>query len=342
MLQDGQNPTDRGGMAGAPPARLSDEALRAELGRARQHLGDLLASRSPAGSVIDGLVENLVDGLALVSPDGHLLDVNTALCAMTGYSRDELVGVGMPYPFWPQEERERLQDAMRHHLAGQAASAEAILARKGGERFPGLITPSSLRDEHGPPFYVFAGIRDISGDRRAAHALRESEQRYRSIYDNAPIAIFEATLQGRLIGANRSFATLLGYTSVGELIDVVNRGGIAEILFDDPDQRDQLLEAAHAAAGEWASLEGRFRCTDGSLLTGLVSLREQADSTTGELHLFGFAQDVTAERKASEALERSTQLLSNGEHLAHLGSWAWDIARGALAASSASASATRT
>jgi PAS domain S-box-containing protein len=314
--------------------RLSREGLRAELRRAQEHLGGLLASRTQAfEGVIDGLIESLEDGLALVSPDGHVLDVNAALCTMTGFSHDELAGCGVPAPFWPPEEQDAMRDALRRHLEGHATSIKATFMRKSGERFPVLITPSSVRDEHGPPFYVFAGFRDLSDEQRTYWALRESERRYRSIFDNAPIAIFQTTADGRVESVNPAFARLLGYTSVAELVEVVVREGLAGTIHENPDKHRQLLEEAHAAAGEWVSSESHFRSADGSLRTGLVSLREERDPTTGELCLFGFAQDVTSERKATEAVERSAQLLSQGERLAHLGSWAWNAASGTLAAS---------
>jgi PAS domain S-box-containing protein len=314
--------------------RLSRAGLRVELSRAQEHLGDLLASRAQKREgVIDGLIEHLTDGLALVSPDGHFLDVNAALCVMTGFSRNELVGCGVPAPFWPPEEQDALQDALRRHLEGQATSIRATFMRRSGERFPVLITPSSLRDEHGPPFYVFAGFRDLSDEQRSDRALRESERRYRSIFANAPIGIFQTTADGRMVAVNPAFARLLGYASVAELVEVVDREGFAQTIYEDPDKRRHLLEEAQAAGGEGITFESRFRRADGSLLTGLVNLREERDPTTGELCLFGFAQDVTSEREATEALERSAQLLSQGERLAHLGSWAWDIVSGTLAAS---------
>ena len=314
--------------------RITGERLHAELARAYEHLSGLLASRAKSGrGLLDGLIENLQDGLGLVSPDGILLDVNAALCTMTGFSREELVGVGLPRPYWPPEEQEAIQGMLRQHLAGQAVAVESTFMRKNGERFPVLITPSSVRDENGPPFYMFTGFRDISDQQRADTALRESERRYRSIFDDAPIAILESTPEGQLIAANPACATLLGHASVAELLGAVNPDGLGKVVYEDPDQRRQILESVHAAGGQWIEFENRFRRADGTLRTGLVHLAEQRDPTTGEVSLFGFAQDVTAQREAAEALERSAQLLSHGESLAHLGSWAWDIVSHTLAAS---------
>ena len=104
-------------------------------------------SRPTAGSrtsaCIDSLAEHLQDGFSLLSPDGVHLDVNAALCAMTGFSREELVGVGLPHPYWPPEEQRRLARDMRRTSRGERRprSSRPSCARD-GERFPVLITPS--------------------------------------------------------------------------------------------------------------------------------------------------------------------------------------------------------
>jgi len=59
------------------------------------------------------LFESMQDGLGVVDAAGVFQDVNPALCAMTGFSREELVGAGRPHPFWPPEEFEAIGEASR-------------------------------------------------------------------------------------------------------------------------------------------------------------------------------------------------------------------------------------
>ena len=159
--------------------RLPREELFAELERARQHITDLEADRWQSHErLIDTLAEHLHDGFSLLSPDGVHLDVNPAFCAMVGYKREELVGVGLPHPYWPPKEQQRLGRGVRRRLEGEAGTSEATFMRKDGERVPVLITQSVIRDEAGEPVCVFAIIRDISEQKRAEVALRLSEARY--------------------------------------------------------------------------------------------------------------------------------------------------------------------
>lgn len=441
--------------------RLPREELLAELERARKHITDLEADRWQSHErLIDTLAEHLHDGFSLLSPDGVHLDVNPAFCAMVGYEREELIGVGLPHPYWPPEEQQRLRRAVRRGLEGEAGTSDATFTRRDGERFPVLITQSVIRDEAGEPVCLFAIIRDVSeqkraedalrlsearyaraqevgrigsweydpktnrfwgsaearriygldpgtptfsaeeveaatpdrervhqalvclinegrafdleyeilpqgsheprilwsvaevqrdehGDplmvtgvvqditerRRVQDALRESEVRYRSVVENAPVGVFQSTPEGQSVYVNSACATTFGCASPAEMIELVNHTGVADALYAEPRQRREFVKDVHDAGGAWIAFENRFRRKDGSTFTGLVYLCERRDPSSGEVNLFGFVQDVTAQEQAANALEHSARLLSHGESLAHVGSWEWDVATDTFAVS---------
>ncbi|MFH0778211.1 MAG: PAS domain S-box protein [Candidatus Eisenbacteria bacterium] len=101
-------------------------------------------------------------GISYVSPAGVLLDVNDALCGMTGFSREELIGVKAPFPFWPQElVRERMA-TLTQNLEGQPVLVETVFRRKNGEVFPVRIHGSTVRDHTGKLVGVIGIIEDIS------------------------------------------------------------------------------------------------------------------------------------------------------------------------------------
>jgi len=170
--------------------RLSREELRAELERAREQIADLEADRWQSHErLIDSLAEHLQDGLSLLSPQGVHLDVNPALCALVGYTHEELIGVGLPHPYWPPEERERIANSMRRSLEEAPASTEMTFMRKDGERFPVLITPSVIRDEAGEPVCIYATIKDISELKGAQTELAESNARLKRALDGTVRAL---------------------------------------------------------------------------------------------------------------------------------------------------------
>jgi len=93
------------------------EQLTAELEEARRRIAELEAEEA-AAALSSGLVQHLFDGFALLDPKGVHLDVNPALCAMTGFSREELVGVGPPHPYWPPEDHAAMREELTRDLAG--------------------------------------------------------------------------------------------------------------------------------------------------------------------------------------------------------------------------------
>jgi len=314
--------------------RLSRDDLLAELERAREKLAALEAGHWQShDGLMDSLAQHLQDGFSVLSPEGVHLDVNPALCAMVGCEREDLIGVGLPYPYWPPEAQEQVARGLRRTLDGVICREETTFMRKNGERFPVLITPSVVRDEAGQPICFFSIIRDISERKRAEEALRESEAHYRTVVENAPVGVFQSTPEGRLVYVNPACSTTFGCASPAEMIDFVNCVGIAEAIYGDHADRRQLLQDVHDAGGEWVAFKGRLRRRDGSTHVGAIYLCERRDTSSDEINLFGFVQDVTAEDQATRALESSARLLRNGEGLARLGSWEWDVASGVCAVS---------
>ena len=161
--------------------RLSREELRAELDRACEHIADLEADRPPHECLLDGLAVHLNEGLSLMSPAGVQLDVNPAFCAMTGFTREELVGLTSPQPYWPPEHRDAHLRRFRQLATEEPTNVEVTFIRKNGERFPVLITPRVLRDRDGQPFGLVAAIKDISELRAAEVALQRLNRELQAV-----------------------------------------------------------------------------------------------------------------------------------------------------------------
>lgn len=135
--------------------------------------------------------------------------------------------------------------------------------------------------------------------------LRESEERFRSIFDNAAVGIYVCTLEGRLVTVNATFARMLGYTGQAEMLRLVRDFG--EQVYDDPGRRRHLCErllAGEPVEGVESLIYGR----DGEALwvsehCRLVR-REDGVATRYE----GIVVDITA-RKDAEQRERTTMEL---------------------------------
>ncbi len=290
---------------------LSRERLLAELVRAHERIADLEAERGRSHErLLDSIASHLNDGFSLLSPTGVQLDVNPAFCAMVGFSREELIGHDIPQPYWPPEDHALAQRRFARLLEADATSFEVAFVRKSGERFPALITPTVVRDEDDQPFCVFATIKDLTAQRSVEEALNESEARYRSVVEHAPIGIFESTRDGRLTYANPAEAAIFGYASPAEMVEAVNKVGLAEALYEDPAVRGELVGSAPKASHDWRVSDRRARRKDGSTFDARVYLGERRDLNGGGAHLFGFVEDVTAQKRAEMVIQERERTLS--------------------------------
>lgn len=135
--------------------------------------------------------------------------------------------------------------------------------------------------------------------------LRESEERFRSIFDNAAVGIYVCTLEGRLVTVNDTYARMLGYSGQADMLRLVR--DFEGQVYDEPGRRRQLcerLQAGETVEGEESLIYGR----DGEALwvsehCRLVR-REDGVATRYE----GIVVDITA-RKDAEQRERTTMEL---------------------------------
>ncbi|MCX5975159.1 MAG: PAS domain S-box protein, partial [Coprothermobacterota bacterium] len=85
---------------------------------------------------IENLIASMQDGISVLDSDGVQIDVNPAFCQMTGFSREELIGVGLPHPYWPPEAYEEIDKGFQKTLSGEFGDVDLVFMRKNGERFP--------------------------------------------------------------------------------------------------------------------------------------------------------------------------------------------------------------
>src|SRR5687768_6437565 len=130
------------------------------------------------------VVGAMADGLAVVDPEGVLIDVNPAFSRLVGFEREELVGLSPPFPYWPREALAEIESVFARALQGESATFELVLCRKSGERFPVLVNPVAIRDAEGRMECVIATFKDISVRKKLESTLRSSEERWRSIAEN--------------------------------------------------------------------------------------------------------------------------------------------------------------
>ncbi len=157
---------------------------------------------------------------------------------------------------------------------------------------------------------------------RSQVELEESERRYRDIFDNLPVGIFQTTFAGELITANNEIARILGYASERDITSSAPNIGQ---FYLDPHAREKLV-AEVRKNGYVERFETAFRKKDGDQITVSINtyLRKRADGS-GE-YFEGFIQDVTTRKQTEEEMKNLEKQLIHAQKMEAIGRLAGGIA----------------
>jgi PAS domain S-box-containing protein/putative nucleotidyltransferase with HDIG domain len=251
------------------------------------------------------LINLMQDGFAVFDTKGVHISVNPALCRMTGFSAQELVGSGPPHPYWPEEEIKKFETSYREMLLSKPREFELMMKRKDGTRFPVLVTPSQTKDAQGNVNFYFATIKDISERKRVLEALRQSEEKYRLHFEYASDIIYSIDRDMHLLNVSPSIEKVLGYKPK----ELVGRH-ITDLNIIAPEHLDEFvsdLKKILAGAQMQTPVYG-FISKTGERRFGEVS---SAPLYRGNkiIGVVSVARDITAHIKTDEELTRSNRAL---------------------------------
>ncbi len=246
------------------------------------------------------LIEVSLDPLVTIGPDGRITDVNTATESVTGYSRDELVGTDFSNYFTEPGKAEAGYQQVFDE--GVVRDYELEIRHRDGHVTPVCYNASVYRDESGAVIGVFAAARDITARKVAEQKLRDSELKYRDIFENAVEGIFQTTPKGRILGANPALAKMCGFDTPEDMITMVS--DVQKDMYVDPADRGRLKKL-YEEQGWISAFEARIYRRDRSIRW--VSMNGRAvRGNDGEVAYYeGTVEDITRRKEAEEAVRRS-------------------------------------
>ena len=177
------------------------EQLVSELGELRQRIAELEASEADREQVEEALraseercrrvIEASPDAIAISDLKGNITRVSpVAFTLFGGESENDVLGTSVLEWIAPEEHEKAIENIGKVLKGESPPDNQYTLLAAGGRRFFGEINSSLLRDADGNPTGMISIVRDITDRKQAEEALRESEQRYRLLFERANDAIF--------------------------------------------------------------------------------------------------------------------------------------------------------
>ncbi|MBN2003998.1 MAG: PAS domain S-box protein [Anaerolineae bacterium] len=195
---------------------------------------------------------------------------------------------------------------MRHVLTtGQPGELECrtfLLSRQ--QRWVQIFVRPDWDVTHRRVTTLVGAVRDITARKEAEIALRVSEEKYRSIYENIVVGIFQSTPAGRFLSVNPTMARVYGYESPEEMIERIQ--DIGRDFYANPQRRREFIQllSEHDVIQDF-EMENRRK--DGSVIWTLCNARVIRDAHGEILYYEGTLQDITARKHIEAALLESEE-----------------------------------
>jgi PAS domain S-box-containing protein len=248
--------------------------------------------------------ENAPFGMCVGGVDGRLVQVNGAFCRMLGYSAEELLSKTWGELTHPDDRGPSLLAMEQSWRAPERSlEMEKRYLHRSGEVVWARVRVSSIRgcgNALYSPVYFVVRVEDVTERRRAQDAIRETEQRFRSMADSCPTLMWVSGPEGAIQFINRAYREFGG----NSLEQVEGDKWQSEV---HPDDRTEYIQAYRRAALNRVPFQGeaRFRRADGEW-RWIASYAGPRMAPSGEfLGYVGLGLDITERKLAEQALQRS-------------------------------------
>jgi PAS domain S-box-containing protein len=262
--------------------------------------------------------EDSIASQSVADENGVITLVNPAFLRLWGYaSTGEAIGKSVGSFFADPADATPVLEALAAHDAWEG---RFLARRTDGSTFVSHGYATSLRNAKGELTGYQSTNLDVTRERESEVALQQSEEKYRSLFDNAEVGMYRSRLDGSgIIALNQRLADIFGYTK-DEMLS-----SPATMRWANPAARDEMVRLLREME-ELHDHEIDIVTKGGEIRTALASVK----LFPREGYLEGTANDITERKRAQEALAISQERLLFATEGANLGIWNWNVVTGEL------------
>jgi len=254
-----------------------------------------------ARALLASIVESSADAIHAVGLDGTILSWNRGAELLFGYSSQEIVGKSATILAPPGRFDEVHQFLATIRNGGVIDPFDTVLQAKDGRGMDVSLSFSPIRNQAGEVVGAASIARDIGKQLRAERKLRESDERFRDVFEHAPFGMCVAGLNRTIIQANTAFCRMLGYTEP-ELADTT----WAKLTHpDDLESSQRMMEQLLRESGGCEELGKRYIHRNGNVLWARIRTSIVRGEDGSPLYFVTHVEDTTEHKRAEEVLRES-------------------------------------
>jgi PAS domain S-box-containing protein len=292
----------------------------AELRKYQEHLEERVEERTADLRESEERYRTLFDGVPVglyrTTPAGQFMDANLAMVQMLGYpDRETLLTTSAADLYANPQDRVQWQALMERE--GVVRDFEVRNRRYDGTVIWVNDTARAVKDEQGQVLYYEGSLEDITERKRAEEELRkyqehleerveertaelrESEERYRTLFDGVPVGLYRTTPTGQILDVNLAAVQMFGYLSREDTLSAVNTADV----YVDPEERVRW-QALMEQEGVVRDFEEQVRRYDGTVIWLNDTARAVRDEQGQVLYYEGSLEDITERKKFEEEIRR--------------------------------------
>jgi two-component system cell cycle sensor histidine kinase/response regulator CckA len=255
------------------------------------------------GALFKTIFEKAALGIVVTDLNGRILQSNPFFQQLLGYPSEEIIGRdGQQFTHPDDVANERALFLLAMEDGQETVHLKKRFVRKDGNIVWVDLTATICRDSTGKPDFVINAIEDITDEVSMDEALRESEERFRFIFEHAPFGVGLSSPDGHVIAENKAMQEITGYP-----LEEFRKIPLADT-FENPIERNALLEALQRD-GLVVDFPVRLKRKDGTPYDALLTVSRM--NIAGQHLVHTICRDVTESKRANEEIRLREQQLTS-------------------------------
>ena len=249
---------------------------------------------------LQAIYDEMADGCLIIEiATKRVVRANSSMCRMLGYSEEELLALSLIDIHPPEEAPNDLQRFQAVAKGHRFLNENRPCIRKGGSMFYADITGRRILYQGQP--CVLGLFRDVTERRQVQEALRESEEKYRTLVETSPDAVIMADLTGHATFVSRRFVELHGAERADEFL-----GQIAfDYMVPEDHEKGYVYFQKTLEDGITRDVEYTFIRKDGTRFPAELSAALVKDTSGKPVGIMSVLRDITERKRAEEALRQN-------------------------------------